>query len=395
MKTLHLYLTRQMLATLGMTVFVVSFVLLLGNVVHEILNLLIKRMLTLSVALHAILLLIPYVLAFSLPIGMLTAALLVFGRFSADQELTAARASGISLISLITPVLILSVVVSGICAWLNFYVAPSTRMAYKALVFRASAEKPSNPFRSGEEVRLGTYTILVRKAFPDGTNLEDVVVAQWARTGECKSILQGATGTLSSDPVHNQIILTVRSAPNSPVQYWVNGSNDLVPAVVGDEVPVRLDIEEQAQAVLATPPSDMTFWQLQAQLRQLESPLALPIKPDHPRPEPAKGGPGFRQVVQDLATPLLVHLHREVAFSFASIGFTLVGIPLGIRAHRRETSVGVATALVLMLIYYSFIVLALAWINHPERAPYLIVWLPNFLFQAVGAVLLWRANKGG
>src|SRR5580658_755756 len=184
MKTLHRYLARQMLLTLGMTVFVFTLVLLLGNVIKQILQLLVNRQATFLVALKGIGLLIPYVLAFSLPIGMLTAALLVFGRLSADQELTAARASGISLISLVTPVLLLSVAVSGLCAWLNCDIAPSWRMAYKELIYQAAVNRPANFLQSGESVPFGTNTtIFVGKVHPDGTNLDGVVVSQYDRHG--------------------------------------------------------------------------------------------------------------------------------------------------------------------------------------------------------------------
>ena len=141
--------------------------------------------------------------------------------------------------------------------------------------------------------------------------------------------------------------------------------------------------------------SDMTFTQLWDELHDVEQRMNLPASlQGMSQAQLSEIKRNLAKQRSDLTTPIRVQIHQQVAFSFACFGFTLLGIPLGVRVHRRETNIGIAIALALVFVYLSVMYLGKALNTHPEWAPHLIVWLPNFIFQAVGAVLLWRANRG-
>jgi len=387
MKTLHLYLTKQVLATLMMTVATFTFVLLLGNGLKEILELLIRRQATLAGVGEAFLLLIPFVLVFALPMGMLTAALLVFGRFSADQELTAVRSSGVSLITLVTPVLALSLLLCGVSAWINLEVAPHCRAVYKGLIDRMKVQVISAGLPEGRAIRdFKGYQIYVKKS--EDLNLQGILVYSYDLDNVLTNITHAEYGHIDTNgpepALHVDRLWNLRRIGNGPWQQEEAESADF---------PLHLTNKSDAGGQ-KTSITDLTFSQLLEELHKLENSFSLPDTNKLTSDQMRKQMEDLRQQKQDMTMPLRVQINREIAFSFACFGFTLVGIPLGIRAHRRETNMGIFMALCLVLIYYGFIIVAQALQHHADFAPYLIVWIPNFLFQTVGAVMLWRANRG-
>jgi lipopolysaccharide export system permease protein len=200
MRTLHRYLLAETLATLLMTVAVFTFILLLGNVLKEVIGLMASGQAPFLTVLWAIALLIPFVLAFALPMGMLTAALLVFGRFSADNELIASRASGLSLVSLSTPVLLLSVLLSGVCAFVNMKIAPESRVAYKKLLWRTGMGRVGSFIPEKTYIKDAKGRRVVYAGSVNGTNLSDILIYNLDPTGDrIEGYARAARGQLSNE----------------------------------------------------------------------------------------------------------------------------------------------------------------------------------------------------
>ena len=96
------------------------------------------------------------------------------------------------------------------------------------------------------------------------------------------------------------------------------------------------------------------------------------------------------QRAQGLPAEIRVELHKRAALGCAAFFFALIGMPLGIRSHRRESTVGVAIGLGIALLFYLAMILADALKRSPQLHPELIVWLPVAICVLVAAVLIPR-----
>src|SRR4051812_9776015 len=97
MKMIDRYIGRQLIVSLIFAIFVLSFVLVIGNIFRKLLPLLVNHDLPIEYLVSFVAYVLPFSLIFTIPWGLLTAVLLVFGRLSADNELIALRSNGVSI----------------------------------------------------------------------------------------------------------------------------------------------------------------------------------------------------------------------------------------------------------------------------------------------------------
>jgi lipopolysaccharide export system permease protein len=153
MNLIHRHIFINVALTCAAAVGLFGFVLMLGNALKDLLPLIVAGQIEFGSAVRLIALLVPFVISYALPMGMLTGILLVLGRMSSDREITALRASGMSVAWVSAPILFFALIGVVAAALINFQYMPVTRLAYQRELVDAVRKNPLSFIREKTFVR--------------------------------------------------------------------------------------------------------------------------------------------------------------------------------------------------------------------------------------------------
>ena len=86
------------------------------------------------------------------------------------------------------------------------------------------------------------------------------------------------------------------------------------------------------------------------------------------------------------ASELKVEFMKRIVAATASLCFVLIGIPLGIKSQRKESSAGMGLALLVALGFYLSLILATSMGKYPAAHAHWLIWIP----PAAGMYLAFR-----
>ena len=136
--------------------------------------------------------LLPSIMTWTIPWTMLVALMLVFGRLSADSEITAMRACGVSIMQIISPILIITLMLTGLCFYLQLGVAPDYLGRARTLGQQVATSHPLAFMTPGQEITFNEIRLLI----DDRVGTDEIKGVQIYRMDDkSKNVLQDITAS--------------------------------------------------------------------------------------------------------------------------------------------------------------------------------------------------------
>jgi lipopolysaccharide export system permease protein len=356
------------------------FVMAAGNVLSQVASAIAAGRVTPFEGLELVGLLFPGLIPYVLPMGMLTGVLMAFGRMGAQHELTAMKASGLSLLRIAAPALWLAAGLALFAAWMNLEVATRSNDEYRRILMGSVKDNPASLITPGE-INRKFKGMIIQARERDGAVLRDLWIWRLDAQGRLFETIHTAEGRLTK----------VDKPDGSSVLRLVAVSAQVDTRRPGDDGFKFPSVTKEAgQAPMEFPVSGVfkegSGYEKKLRWHTTSELLALMDKGWQvpPNATPAK----LAECLMMPRTQLMSHL----AAAFSIFSLALLAVPLAVRVGRSETFVNAAIALAVALSYY-VLSSAAAWVKNPAFRPDLLIWLPNVIVVTVAIGLLRRASK--
>jgi LPS export ABC transporter permease LptF len=367
MKLVDKFVSRELIVNVLFAIAVLSLVLVVGNIFRKLLPLLVNHNVPMEYLLSFIAYVLPFSLIFTIPWGLLTAILLVFGRLSADNELIALRANGVSVTRVSVSLAVIAMVCTAICLWLNVQVAPAAQEKLRSTIFDMATRDPMALFGSDQVIdEFPGRKIYVGKK--EGNRLENITVFELDENSMPVKVTFAHTGQLEADLENKRILMHLYHARYQ--QRDEKDSSDLH------------KIRDGINMAEGTLPISLDELYEKEKKRPSRSALSIAQLLDQLKSENKREQSASR-----------TEINKRFSFPFACIAFAIIGVPLGVTAHRRETSVGFAVGLIVAVAYFLFVIIGDTLRGNPKVHPELLVWFPNVLFILLGLHLFRRLAR--
>jgi lipopolysaccharide export system permease protein len=430
------YVLKELIGPFLASLFGITFLFVVDFLV-KILDNVLSKGLPASTVIEIFVLNLAWMLSLSIPMAVLVASLMTFGRMSGDQEITAVKAAGVSPLSLMRPVLLVALLLSVLMVVFNNWVLPEANHRSVELMNAVSRKKPHVFIDAGRLItQFPGVQLWVNRIDPVSGTLYGIQIFEMEKKGAPRIVYADSA---SMDYVDNgaTLMLRLRSGethlvdPDDADNYFRIRffSQDLAMQNVDDRLErrsrsYRSDREmpvEMMWDVVTDARKNYDTAAVQAKDRRLPTLLRMRelVDGDSILPAEAKGVPlgdsskfvqSLRKVrVQETAAlraterawgrmegelkraaQYLVEIHKKFSTAFACFVFVLIGAPLGIMARKGGIGTGILYSLAFFVVYWICLIGGENLADRLVVSPELAMWVSNVIIGVFG-ILLTRA----
>lgn len=423
-KILNRYILVEHIPPFFFSVFIITFVLVLETI-PKIVEMVIDKNISAGVVFELIFLNLAWMIALSVPMAVLVATLLAFGRLTSDSEIIAIKTSGINLIRVLTPLMIAAALLTAAMIEFNDKVLPDWNHRARVLTGDIRSMRPTLTFRPGVFITdVSGYIILINKINHSTSEVEGVRITDSkdprqprlivAESGLMKFIDNGQTVqfTLYNGELH---MLDARD----PSNYRKVDFKEQVINVGGVGSELRrsestfrtdreMNIAQMKEVVVRADSAIMPFRQRTE--KSIENKLSFLFSDSlkYPYDSTLTDSAAFTLLKVDMQSLYLklkregeqineqkktvhkyqIEIYKKYSIPAASFAFILIGAPLGILSRRGGMGVAVTISLLLFTVYWAFLIGGEDLSDRGYISPFWAMWSANILVGGIGLYLL-------